>query len=166
MNAFCKGSKNYTTVSDHEKTSQHDKRKKNVKHLVYPREKSVCQVKESLYKDANLHLLNLPKMWCDFSFIIFHFFGGYHFFHEFLFCPTLPKYQNESLVQSGYCNHLFFFHCISFHFKELSLLVDFMSGKNYYYDSRFQQMHPLSEALESCQTLKQKGFVSFSKLLI
>ena len=66
--AFVKGSKNYkrSAVSDHEKTSQHEKskeleEKEKCETSGLPYRKSVYQVKQSLYKDANLHLLNLCK---------------------------------------------------------------------------------------------------------
>ena len=66
--AFVKGSKNYkrSAVSDHEKMSQHEKskeleEKEKCETSGLPYRKSVYQVKQSLYKDANLHLLNLCK---------------------------------------------------------------------------------------------------------
>ena len=67
--AFVKGSKNYkrSAVFDHQNTSQHEnskdleeKEKCETSGLSY--RKSVYQVKQWLYKDANLHLLNLHKM--------------------------------------------------------------------------------------------------------
>ena len=66
--SFVKGSKNYkrSAVSDHEKTSQYEKsneleEKEKCETSGLPYRKSVYQVKQSLYKDANLHLLNLCK---------------------------------------------------------------------------------------------------------
>ena len=55
-----------SAVSDHEKTSQHEKskeleEKEKCETSGLPYRKSVYQVKQSLYKDANLHLLNLRK---------------------------------------------------------------------------------------------------------
>ena len=67
-NAFVKCSKNYkrSTVSDHEKTSQHEKskeleEKEKCETSGLPYRKNLYQVKQSLYKDANLYLLNLRK---------------------------------------------------------------------------------------------------------
>ena len=53
-------------MSDHEKTSQYEKsneleEKEKCETSGLPYRKSVYQVKQSLYKDANLHLLNLRK---------------------------------------------------------------------------------------------------------
>ena len=67
--AFVKGSKNYkrSAVSDHEKILQHEKSKdleekeKCETSGLPPYRKSVYQVKQSLYKDVNLHLLSLLK---------------------------------------------------------------------------------------------------------
>ena len=66
--AFVKDSKNYkrSVVSDHKKISQHEKskgleEKKKSEISGLPYRKSVYQVKQSFYKDANLHLLNLHK---------------------------------------------------------------------------------------------------------
>ena len=68
--SFVKGSKNYkrSAVSDHEKTSQYEKsneleEKEKCETSGLPYRKSVYQVKQSLYEDANLHLLNLRKTW-------------------------------------------------------------------------------------------------------
>ena len=54
--------------SVHEKTSQHEKskgleEKEKCEISSLPYRKSVYQVKQSFYKDANLHLLNLHKIW-------------------------------------------------------------------------------------------------------
>ena len=66
--AFVKGSKNYkrSAVSDHEKMSQHEKSKEleekgKCETSGLPYRKNLYQVKQSLYKDANLYLLNLCK---------------------------------------------------------------------------------------------------------
>ena len=68
--SFVKGSKNYkrSAVSDHEKTSQREKskdqeEKEKCETSGLPYRKRVYQLKQSLYEDANLHLLNLCKMW-------------------------------------------------------------------------------------------------------
>ena len=55
-----------SAVFDHEKTSKHEKskyqeEKEKCETSGLPYRKSVYQVKQSLYKDANLHLLNLRK---------------------------------------------------------------------------------------------------------
>ena len=68
-NAFVEGSKNYkrSAVFDHEKKLQHEnskdleeKEKCETSGLSY--RKSVYQLRQSLYKDVNLRLLNLHKM--------------------------------------------------------------------------------------------------------
>ena len=70
LDAFVKGFKNYkrSALSDHEKTLQHEKRKdleekEKCETSGLPSWKSLYQVKQSLYKDANLHLLNICKTW-------------------------------------------------------------------------------------------------------
>ena len=45
-------------------------------------------------QNVNIISLRVP----DFSFIIFHCFDGYDFFHKLIFCPAPPNFQSESLV--------------------------------------------------------------------
>ena len=67
LDAFAKGSQNYKRLlSDYVKTLQHEKtkeleEKEKCETSGLPYRKNVYQVKQSLYKDANLHLLNLCK---------------------------------------------------------------------------------------------------------
>ena len=99
-------------MSDYVKTLQNEKtkeleEKEKCETSGLPYRKNVYQVKQSLYKDANLHLLNLCKTW------ILYFLGYLTLvllffivlmaitFFKFIFCTTPPNFQNESLLRSG-----------------------------------------------------------------